>query len=124
MDIDIIDRLLTYPQRGQVQINFDAKRGAFQLSVPIFSNISGLPSVIKNYVQRRKGYTFEPHATQFKKGRKKVYLIQEIPFSLDFQETLRGKADSFWKMSQHCHRMFLEMVQEEKYKDALFLDSQ
>lgn len=123
MNVDILDRLLTYPQRGQVQINFDAKNRTFQLSIPIFSNVSGLPSEVKKYVQKRKGRTFKPHDTQFKMDRKKVYLIQEIPFCLDFQETLRGKADSFWKMSQNCHRMLLEMAEEEMYKDALFLDS-
>lgn len=119
MNLDIIDRLLTYPQRGQVQINFDSKKGVFRLSIPIFSNVSGLPSEVKKYVQKRKGHTFKPHVTQFKMDQKKVYLVQEIPFTLEVQETLRGKADSFWKMSENCHRMFLEMAQEEKYKDAL-----
>lgn len=122
MSIDIINRLLTYPQRGQVKINFDASKRTFQFSIPIFSNVSGLPDEVKKYVSKRKGVTFKPHETRFKMDLKKVYLFQEIPFALDSQETLRRKADSFWKMSQNCHRMFLEMAEEEKYKEAFFLD--
>lgn len=119
---EYIDRLLSYPQRGQVQINFNLKEKAFRLSVPIFTHPRGLPEEVKNYVKKREDKTFKPHKTFFMMSRKKVELIQEIPFSLDFQETLRKKADEFWQMSQKCHRMLLEMAQEETYKAALFLD--
>lgn len=122
MYVGIIDRLLTYPQRGQVKINFDAKKRVFQFSIPIFSSVRGLPGEIKKYVTKRKGVMFKPHETQFKLSRTDVFLFQEIPFSLDFQETIRTKADSFWALSQNCHRMFLEIAHEEKYKEALFLD--
>lgn len=121
---DIIERLLTYPQRGQVQVNFDLNRKKFRLSVPIFTNPRGLPGEIKKYVEARKGCTFEPHITTFQKDQNKVYLVQEIPFSMEFQENLRNKADQFWQMSQMCHKMLSEIAIEDQYKDALFLDSQ
>ena len=122
MHKNMIDRLLTYPQRGEVQVNFDVRKRVMYFSIPIFSDILGLPEEIKKYIFKRKGRAFNPHKTKFKMDSRKAYLTQEIPFSLDFQETMRGKADSFWKISQSCHKMFLEMVQEEKYKSALFID--
>ena len=117
----IIDRLLSYPQRGQIEVNFDLKKRAFRLSIPIFSNPRGLPQSVKKYIESRKDFTFKPHATSFQFNEKKALLIQEIPFSLDFQETLRAQMDQFWKMSQTCHQMLSEIAIEEKYEGALNL---
>jgi hypothetical protein len=117
---EILDRLIAYPQRGQIKIDFDLKLKIFRLSVPIFSS---LPPAVKTYVEARKNSTFMPHATSFQIEEQKVYLKQDIPFSTDFQSTLRQHTDEFWKMSKQCHRMLSEIAVEEKYKHALHLDS-
>ncbi|EKE08265.1 MAG: hypothetical protein ACD_17C00258G0002 [uncultured bacterium] len=120
MYLDVIDRLLSYPQRGQVKVNFDLNRQVFQLSVPIFVNPKG---DVKTYIASRNNRTFKPYATSFQMEGKNVLLVQEIPFSKDFQEALRQDADQFWKMSQSCHKMLQEIAVEERYQMA-FLDSQ
>ena len=120
---EIVKRLLSYPQRGQIQIDFDAKRQFFRLSVPIFSCKVDLPGRVKEYAAARKNLTFKPHATAYELNENQVLLIQEIPFSLDFQATLRQEIDQFWKMSRKCHQMLSEIAVEETYKNALYLDS-
>lgn len=117
---EIIDRLIAFPQRGQIKIDFDLKKKSFQLSVPIFS---GLSSSVKTYVEARKGLTFKPHETSYQIEDKKILLAQAIPFSVDFQSTLRSQVDAFWQMAKTCHRMLSEIAIEEKYKTALHLDS-
>lgn len=119
---EIVDRLLLFPQRGRIKIDFDLKRKIFLLSTPIFSSSSTLPQVVKDYVEARKNSTFKPHTTSFQIEGNKVLLSQEIPFSLGFQETLRQQVDHFWQMSKKCHRMLSEMAVEEEYKGALNLD--
>lgn len=120
---EIIERMLSYPQRGQIKIDFDVKGQFFRLSVPIFSSRSGLPPKVKEYVDARKNATFKPHVTSYDLDDAKVVLVQQIPFALDFQSTLRAEIDQFWKMSRHCHKMLSEIAVEEKYKGALTLDS-
>lgn len=120
---DIIEKLLSFPQRGQIQIDFDAKKQFFRFSVPIFSSVEGLPSMVKNYIDARKNSTFKPHLTTYRVQDNKVFLVQEVPFALDFQSTLRSQADQFWQMSQHCHKMLSEMAAEEVMQNALYLDS-
>jgi hypothetical protein len=118
---EIIERMLSYPQRGQIQIDFDMKGQTFRLTVPIFSCKKELPAKIKEYVDARKNSTFKPHTTSYDIDENKVVLVQQIPFALDFQSTLRGEIDQFWKMSRHCHKMLSEIAIEETYKDALNL---
>jgi hypothetical protein len=120
---EIIDRMLSYPQRGQIQIDFDVKGEFFRLSVPIFSSKKELPAKIKDYVAARKDSTFRPHKTFYDLQDAKVVLVQHIPFALDFQSTLRTEIDQFWKMSRICHKMLSEIAVEEQYKGALTIDS-
>lgn len=120
---EIIERMLSYPQRGQIKIDFDVKGQFFRLSVPIFSSRNELPAKVKEYVDARKNSTFKPHVTSYDLEDTKVVLVQQIPFELDFQSTLRTEIDQFWKMSRHCHKMLSEIAVEEKYKGALVLDS-
>lgn len=120
---EIIDRLISYPQRGLIKIDFDLKKKTFLLTIPIFSSRVPLPLSVKNYVDARKNSTFKPHTTSFQMGDQKVVLVQEFPFSCDFQSTLRQQVDQFWQMSKQCHRMLSEIALEEKYKTALHLDS-
>jgi hypothetical protein len=120
---EIIKRLLCYPQRGQIQIDFDVKKQKFRLSVPIFSSKGEIPKGIKEYALKRKNLTFKPYVTFYELKENRVLLIQEIPFSLDFQTTLRSEIDAFWKMSRECHKMLSEIGVEEIYQDALYLDS-
>lgn len=119
---EIVDRLLSFPQRGRIKVDFDLKRKTFHLSIPIFSSPEILPKSVKDYVEARQGFTFKPHTTSFQMEGKKVLLIQEVPFSLGFQETLRQQVERFWQMSKQCHRMLSEMAVEEKYRDALHVD--
>jgi len=119
---EIVSRLLAYPQRGQIHVDFDLKKKVFRLSIPIFFSRE-MPSSVQSYVEARKLSTFTPHSTSFQLEGHKVLLIQEIPFDLSFQETLRKQVDHFWHMSRQCHRMLSELAVEEKYEDALRLDS-
>lgn len=120
---EIIDRLISYPQRGQIKIDFDVKVKIFRLSIPIFSSRTQLPISVKTYVEARKNSTFKPHVTSFQIEDLKVLLVQEIPFTTDFQATLRQQVNEFWDMSRQMHRMLSEIAVEEKYKSALNLDS-
>ncbi len=117
---ELLKRLLSFPRRGQIKINFDLRKKIFQLSIPIFYS---LPQSVKTYVEARKNSTFKPHATSFQIENHKVILIQEIPFEMGFQETLRNQVDHFWKISKTCHQMLAEIAIEEKYKNALHLDT-
>lgn len=120
---EIIDRLVSFPQRYQIKIDFDEKQKVFRLSVPIFSSKEGLAQSVKNYVEARKNSTFKPHVTSFQTEGNEVFLKQEIPFQAGFQETLRSHADQFWQMSRKCHRMLCELFVEERYQGALNLDT-
>jgi len=117
---DIINRLISFPVRGSIKIDLDIKNKVFLLSSPIFSSHQKMPENIKSYVSSREKSFFKPHKTSFKMDGKKVFLIQEIAFSLD---SLRKNVDEFRLMSQQCSRMLSEIAIEEIYKDALYLDS-
>lgn len=118
---EIVERLLSYPQKGHIQIDFETKKQCFRLTVPIFSSKSPLPTKIKEYVEARKNSTFKPHSTRYFLKENQVLLVQEISFTLDFQATLRTEVDHFWKISRQCHKMLSEIAIEEIYKDALNL---
>lgn len=120
---EIVERLLSYPQKGDIQIDFDTKKQTFRFSVPIYSSKAALPEKVKEYVGARKNATFKPHITSYELNENTVLLVQEVPFTFEFQATLRGEVDLFWKMSRHCHKMLAEIAVEEAYKDALYLDS-
>lgn len=115
---EIVERLLAYPQRGQIQIDFDLKKKIFKLTVPIFSS-KRLPAKIKDYAMARKNFTFKPHMTSYHVEGEKVFLLQEIPFQLDFQSTSRSEVDQFWQLSKYCHKLLSEIAIEDTYKNAL-----
>jgi hypothetical protein len=104
------------PKRGEIEVDFDAKRRVFRLSSPIFSG-QELPKQVKNYVEARKGMTFKPHATSFIVEGHEIRLLQEVPFDFGFQETLRLQIDRFRAMSKVCRERFTEMALEEKYQN-------
>jgi len=121
---EILNRLISTPQRSQIQIDFDAGKKIFILSIPIFSTRFSLPSSIKEYVEVRKNNVFKPHKTFFQiEGTKVVHLVQEIPFHWGFQPSFREQIDQFWQLAKHCHSILSEIAIEEKYKSALYLDS-
>lgn len=121
---EILNRLVSSPQRGQIQIDFDANKKIFILSIPIFTTRFFLPPSIKEYVEARKNNIFKPHKTSFKmEGPSAVHLIQEIPFHWGFQPGLREQIDQFLQLSKRCHHILSEIAIEEKYKAALYLDS-
>ena len=123
MGQEFIERLLSAPQRGQIQIDFNSRSQIFRLSIPIFSSVEGLPLAVKKYVETRKDSTFTPHSTSYHLEGHRVLLVQELPFALDFQSTLRLQVDQFWQMSQHCHKMLSEIAEEEIRDHCLNLDS-
>lgn len=121
---EILNRLVSSPLRSQIQIDFDTGKKIFILSVPIFSTRFSLPSSIKEYVEARQNHIFKPHATFFQmEGAKVVKLVQEIPFHWGFQPSFREQIDHFWQLAKGCHRTLSEIAVEEKYKAALYLDS-
>lgn len=117
----ILERLISFPLRNQVQMNFDLKAQIFRLTVPIFSSKKSIPSAVKEYVEARQGRTFKPHATTFVlEEDKKVLLIQEFPFQWGFQpSSLRDQVYEFCRLAKQCHRVLMELAIEETYKDAL-----
>jgi hypothetical protein len=120
----ILDRLISFPLRKQIKVDFDLNKKNFRLSIPIFNSHNPLPEAVKKYVEARKSHTFKPHVTTYQlEGDKKVQLIQEIPFSWGFQPTLRGQVDAFLTLAKQCHRVLAEMALEEKYEAALYLDT-
>lgn len=116
----IFERLLSFPQRGQIQVDFDLKKKTFRLSAPIFSS-KKLSGKIKEYVEAREKLTFRPHNTSYEIHGETVLLIQEIPFALDFQQTTRKSVDQFLTLSRYCHKMLSEIEIEDIYKNALHL---
>ena len=116
----IIEDLLSFPQKRKIQIKFDLKKGIFHLSTPIFLSKRAFPQSVKEYVEATKGRCFKPHATFYEVKENGIFLCQEIPFLLS---TLQKEIDLFWKLSQGCHKMLSEIALEEKYRGALYLDS-
>lgn len=121
---EILTRLISSPQRSQIQIDFDASKKIFILSIPIFFTRFPLPDSIKEYVEARKNHAFRPHKTFFKMDEmNRVNLVQELPFNWGFQPSFRQQIDHFWELSKKCHQILSEIAIEEKYKSALYLDS-
>ncbi len=114
MHKELIDRLLAKSQKGRVKIGFDLKKKVFFFSAPVFSSRSALPESVSSYVHARKNSTFKPFVTSFELAEGAVLLVQEIPFALGFQATLRKQAGEFLKMSKKCQRMLTEIAVEEK----------
>src|SRR3989338_10753892 len=114
---EILHRLISFPLRSQIKIDFDLKKKIFCLSIPIFYSQTGLPDSVKEYVEARKKHTFKPHKTSFQfEGTQKVLLVQTIEFSFSSQLGFRQEIDEFWKMAKRCHQMLSELSVEEKLK--------
>ena len=121
---EILDRLISFPLKSQIKIDFDSTKRNFLLSIPIFFSRSTLPHSVKEYVEARKNHRFKPHETSFQfDGMNRVKLVQELPFQWGFQPGLRDQIMAFWKLAKHCHRLLVELAVEEKYRSALHLDS-
>ena len=95
----------------------------FKLAVPIYASNQELPKSVSDYVTVRKDRSFKPHSTLFLQLDRKVYLQQEVPFEWGFQPEFRGVVDQFWNLAKHCSQMLSEIALEEKYKEALYLDT-
>lgn len=118
MSKEALEKLLAFPLRSQIKIEFDLKERLFQVSIPIFSTKGEMPLSVRNYVEARKGNTFKPHTTSFKfEGENRIVLHQEIPFMLE--PSFRQQVDEFWQMAKQCHQMLSELAIEEKYQAAL-----
>ncbi len=120
---EILERMISFPLRSQIKIDFDFSKKNFILSIPIYTSHGLLPSSVKEYVEARKNHRFKPHETTFQfENSSRVKLVQELPFEFGFQPGLREQIVSFWKLAKHCHRILIELVVEEKYRTALNLD--
>ncbi|MES2273595.1 MAG: hypothetical protein V4487_05350 [Chlamydiota bacterium] len=118
---EILQKLISFPLKSQIKIDFDLKKKTFHFSTPIFSSPTGIPQCIHEYVAARKNHVFKPHGTSFQfAGFGKVQLMQEISFS-GIEPNLRRQVDSFWQMAKQCHKMMSEISMEEKFKSALYL---
>jgi len=121
---EILNRLISTPKQSQIQIDFDLEKRYFVLSIPIYRAQTVLPRSVKEYVEARKGRTFKPHLTTFQiEGERLVKLVQEIPFRWGFDPGSRQEMIEFLHLAKKCHRMLYEIALEEKYKDALHLDT-
>ena len=121
---EILNRLVSSPQRSQIQIDFNANKKIFILSIVIFSTKFSFPSSVKEYVEAMLNHTFKPHETSFQMEEMGVVkLVQKIPFHWGFQPSLREQIDHFWQLAKKCHTILSEIAVEEKYKTALYLDS-
>ena len=120
---EILERMISFPLRSQIKIDFDICKKFFTLSIPIYTVKGILPSSVKEYVEARKHHRFKPHETMFQlEGIERVKLVQEFPFQFGFQPGLREQIVDFWKLAKHCHRLLVELAIEEKYHSALHLD--
>jgi hypothetical protein len=121
---EILQRMLSFPLKSQIKIDFNFSTKSFLLSLPIYVASDGLPAAVKDYVEARKDHCFKPYETQFLlDGATRVILIQTLPFRCGFQPGLREQILAFWKLAKYCHRLLVELALEEKYRSALYLDS-
>ncbi len=107
----IVDRLLAYHKNNQIKIDFDEDLRIFRFKSCLMSQ--DISESVKNYIRARKGFTFSPHQSYYEIERGSIFLIQEIPFDLGFQETMRAQVDIFLDMSKSCRRMLCEICAEE-----------
>ena len=120
---EILNHLIATPKESQIQIDFDLEKKIFFLSIPIYLAQASLPHSIKEFVENRKGRTFKPHATSFQIEGRMIKLVQEIPFKWGFDPGSRQEMLDFLQLAKRCHRTLYEIALEEKYKEALHLDS-
>lgn len=120
----ILEQFISTPKESQIQVDFDLNKKIFILTIPIYRSSKRLPDAIKEYVHKREGRTFKPHATSFHREEEcSVILIQEIPFRWGLDGSSRQDIVDFLCLAKRCHRMLYEIALEEKYKEALeFLD--
>ncbi len=112
---NLLDRsYLTSSLKQQIQISIDPYKKIITLSIPIFSPLGSLPKSISDYVAKRSDIRFKPHSTRFELNEEKVYLIQEITFPWEGQDSLRRHVAQFWTMTQKCHNMLKKIALEEK----------
>jgi hypothetical protein len=107
-------RLMSFPLKSQIKIDFDQGKKTFQLSIAIFRSGRDIPLSVRNYVQARQGMAFKPHMTSFQIENETVKIVQEIPFQREFQQTLRLQTHEFWRVAKTCHQMLMEIAAEER----------
>lgn len=110
------------PLKSQIQISINKTQKIISLSLAIFVPFGAMPRSVSNYVLKRKDISFKPHRTRFEEKDGKVDLIQEIPFSLEDQNSLRMHMVHFWNLSLRCHKMLKELALEEKIQTFAPLD--
>jgi hypothetical protein len=110
-----LSRLISFPLKSQIKIDFNKPSKFFRLSVIIYRNRKQIPSSIQNYVNARSGMTFQPHQTFFQNDHNQIEIVQEIPFQWGFQPTLRRQILDFHRLAKQCHQIMMEMASEEKF---------
>jgi hypothetical protein len=109
-------RLMSFPLKNQIKIDFDRDNKTIILSVVIYRSRE-IPFSVCQYVQARQGMTFRPHKTSFHFENETVKIVQEIPFARNFQQTLRQETLAFWRVAKTCHQMLMEIAAEEKLSE-------
>ncbi|HEX2582805.1 MAG TPA: hypothetical protein VHL30_01680 [Chlamydiales bacterium] len=107
-------RLMSFPLKSQIKIDFDQEKKTLQLSIAIYRSGREMPLSVRSYVQARQGMTFKPHHTSFRCEQETVQLVQEIPFERGFQQTLRQQTQEFWQVAKACYQMLMEIAAEER----------
>ena len=116
----ILARLVSFPLKDQIKVDFDRVNKLFRLSVPIYNYGKSIPSSVQKYVAARNNMTFRPHRTSFQIDKEsRVDLVQEIPFRWGFQPTLRNQVIEFSQLAKRCHQMLMEIAAEEKFAGLL-----
>ena len=111
----ILARLMSYPSKSQIKIDFDRTKQIFLLSAPIYRSDAQIPSSVLSYVDARKEKTFQPYKTSFCLDENlDVRLVQEVPFQWGFQPTTRQLVLQFLHLAKKCHEMLMEIAAEEK----------
>lgn len=102
------------PLKSQIQISTSSSKKNLSLSLPIFAPFGIVPKNVSEYVLKRNGIRFKPHSTRFEENEGKIYLIQEISFLEEGQDSLRNHVVHFWNLALRCHKMLKEIALEEK----------
>ncbi len=111
-------RLMSFPLKSQIKIDFDMGKQIFLLSVALYRSGTEVPPSLRKYVQAREGMTFRPHKTSYRLENEVVTLIQEVPCERGYQQTLRQQTLQFWQMAKSCHQMLMEIAAEDKFSKS------
>lgn len=107
-----IDRFFPFSRKSCLHLDFDVEKKMFRISMPIFHS-EKLPDKVKEYVDKRKNFSFRPHSTTYEIRGEKIYLTQFIGENIDFQASTRKDIHQFFQLTKHCRKILNEIAAEE-----------